>query len=74
MEKLENDGKAVAEVLFGDIAPTGRLQSTWYKDISSLPELTEYNVPEENSAVSSMAQLDLALRSTWKMQTLLKRS
>lgn len=74
MEKLENDenidailfapyggqydGTAIAEVLFGDVAPTGRLQSTWYKDISSFPELTEYNVPEGNPTIQSMAELD----------------
>jgi beta-glucosidase len=44
------DGKALAEVLFGDYAPTGRLQTTWYKDISSFPKINEYQLPEGSSA------------------------
>ncbi|MEQ7807737.1 glycoside hydrolase family 3 C-terminal domain-containing protein [Priestia aryabhattai] len=50
------DGKALAEVLFGDYAPTGRLNGTWYKDSSSFPKINEYNVPEGSSM--SLSDLD----------------
>lgn len=40
------EGKALADILYGDYAPTGRLTSTWYKDISSFPKLNRYDVPE----------------------------
>lgn len=40
---------ALADVLYGDYAPTGRLSSTWYEDISALPEISEYSIPEGNT-------------------------
>ncbi|QOS79412.1 glycoside hydrolase family 3 C-terminal domain-containing protein [Paenibacillus sp. JNUCC31] len=40
------DGKALTDVLYGDYAPTGRLASTWYKDMSSFPKINNYNIPE----------------------------
>lgn len=62
MDKIQNDpnvkgilfapyagqygGKALADVLYGSYAPTGRLTNTWYKDISSFPQLNEYSLPE----------------------------
>ncbi len=39
-------GKATAQVLFGEYAPTGRLVSTWYKDMDLFPELNEYSIPQ----------------------------
>jgi beta-glucosidase len=52
------DGKALAEVLFGDIAPTGRLQSTWYQDISSFPKINEYSLPEGDPALTTLNAVD----------------
>ncbi|GAE36002.1 glycoside hydrolase family 3 C-terminal domain-containing protein [Halalkalibacter akibai] len=43
------DSVALAEVLYGDYAPTGRLTSTWYADMSALPSLSKYSIPEGNS-------------------------
>ncbi|MGJ9382980.1 glycoside hydrolase family 3 C-terminal domain-containing protein [Salipaludibacillus sp. CF4.18] len=40
---------ALTEVLYGDYAPTGRLSSTWYEDISALPSISEYSIPEGNT-------------------------
>ncbi|PZR21054.1 MAG: beta-glucosidase [Flavobacterium psychrophilum] len=37
-------GNALADVLFGDYNPAGRLSQTWVKDISDLPELLDYNI------------------------------
>ncbi len=43
------DGKALAEILYGDCAPTGRLTSTWYSSDDVLPDISKYSIPEGNS-------------------------
>ena len=40
----EEEGNALADVLFGDYNPAGRLTATWPKSISQLPPLTDYNL------------------------------
>lgn len=47
--------RALAEVLYGDYAPTGRLVSTWYKDIDLFPVIDEYAVPEGDNLSSVLA-------------------
>ncbi|SDB16684.1 beta-glucosidase [Ruminococcaceae bacterium FB2012] len=37
-------GKAVAEILFGDVSPSGKLPVTFYKDTEKLPEFTDYSM------------------------------
>jgi beta-glucosidase len=37
-------GSAVADVLFGDYNPSGRLPVTFYKSVSQLPGFTDYNM------------------------------
>ncbi|MCM3785345.1 glycoside hydrolase family 3 C-terminal domain-containing protein [Neobacillus mesonae] len=37
-------GHAVADVLFGDVNPAGRLNMTWYKSTDQLPEFMDYDV------------------------------
>ncbi|MBP5716238.1 MAG: glycoside hydrolase family 3 C-terminal domain-containing protein, partial [Bacteroidales bacterium] len=37
-------GVAVADVLFGDYNPAGRLPVTFYKDVNELPDYHDYNV------------------------------
>lgn len=37
-------GDAMAETLFGDNAPAGRLNMTWYKDDSQLPDINDYDI------------------------------
>lgn len=37
-------GTALADVLFGDYNPAGRLTQTWVKDITDLPALLDYNI------------------------------
>lgn len=44
------DAQALAQVLYGDYAPTGRLTSTWYADMSALPSISEYAIPEGNDS------------------------
>ncbi len=37
-------GKALAEVLFGDVSPSGKLPVTFYEDTNKLPEFTDYSM------------------------------
>lgn len=37
-------GHAVADVLYGDYNPAGRLNMTWYKSVAQLPDLMEYDI------------------------------
>lgn len=40
------DSHALAQVLYGDYAPTGRLTSTWYADMSAFDEISHYSIPD----------------------------
>ncbi|MDT8860168.1 glycoside hydrolase family 3 C-terminal domain-containing protein [Alkalihalobacillus sp. MEB130] len=51
------DSYALAQVLYGDYAPTGRLTSTWYADMSAFPEINEYVIPEGNKSIK-LADID----------------
>lgn len=43
-------GKAIAEVLFGRINPSGRLTQTWYMNDGDLPHISEYGIrPNDTS-------------------------
>ncbi len=37
-------GAAIAEVLFGDVTPGGKLNGTWYKSVNDLPAITDYTL------------------------------
>src|SRR5690606_40391454 len=37
-------GTAIADVLFGDYNPAGRLPVTFYKSVAQLPDFTDYNM------------------------------
>ncbi|HLN20537.1 MAG TPA: glycoside hydrolase family 3 C-terminal domain-containing protein [Bacteroidales bacterium] len=37
-------GAAIADVLFGDANPGGKLNATWYKSVKDLPEITDYTL------------------------------
>ncbi|AOS62334.1 glycoside hydrolase family 3 protein [Actinoalloteichus hymeniacidonis] len=37
-------GSALAEVLFGDYSPAGRLPQTWYRSTDELPDLLDYDI------------------------------
>lgn len=40
----QETGNALADVLFGDYNPAGRLTQTWVKSITDLPHLMDYNI------------------------------
>ena len=37
-------GTALADVLFGDYAPAGRLNMTWYRSADQLPDMMDYDI------------------------------
>ncbi len=37
-------GRALADVLFGDSDPSGRLPQTWYRSAADLPDLLDYDI------------------------------
>ncbi|AIQ16720.1 beta-glucosidase [Paenibacillus sp. FSL H7-0357] len=37
-------GNAVADVLFGDYSPSGKLNMTWYRSVDQLPPLMDYDI------------------------------
>ncbi|ADB30919.1 glycoside hydrolase family 3 domain protein [Kribbella flavida DSM 17836] len=37
-------GRALADVLFGDTDPSGRLPQTWYRSAADLPDLLDYDI------------------------------
>ncbi|MFS0775370.1 glycoside hydrolase family 3 C-terminal domain-containing protein [Neobacillus sp. 3P2-tot-E-2] len=37
-------GNAISDVLFGDYNPAGRLNMTWYRSVSQLPNILDYDI------------------------------
>ncbi|GAA0136203.1 glycoside hydrolase family 3 protein [Paenibacillus sp. YSY-4.3] len=37
-------GHSLADVLFGDVNPAGRLNMTWYKSVDQLPDFMDYDI------------------------------
>ncbi|RZQ61477.1 glycoside hydrolase family 3 protein [Amycolatopsis suaedae] len=40
----QETGRALADVLFGDVNPAGRLTQTWYRSDGDLPDLLDYDI------------------------------
>ena len=40
----QEEGNALADVLFGDYTPAGRLNQTWPKSLAQLPPMNDYNI------------------------------
>lgn len=44
----QEQGTALAKVLFGDVNPGGKLNSTWYQSEKDLPSFFDYNIQSSN--------------------------
>jgi beta-glucosidase len=55
----QEEGSAIADVLFGDYNPAGRLVHTWVQSIEQLPPMMDYNHPSR--PYISLFQKDVAL-------------
>ncbi|MCL5005615.1 MAG: glycoside hydrolase family 3 C-terminal domain-containing protein [Acidobacteria bacterium] len=40
----EQQGNALADVLFGDYNPGGKLNTTWYRSLDNMPSFRDYNI------------------------------
>lgn len=49
---------ALAQVLFGDYAPTGRLSTTWYASMDALPKIDSYSIPDGENVTKTLDSLD----------------
>jgi len=45
----QSQGTAIADVLFGDYNPGGKLTTTWYRSVNDLPPMDQYNVMENRT-------------------------
>ena len=52
----QETGNALADVLFGDYNPAGRLTQTWVKDILDLPNLLDYDIRHGRTYLYARAQ------------------
>jgi beta-glucosidase len=43
-QNSQETGNALADVIFGDVNPAGRLVQTWPKSIDQLPDMMDYNI------------------------------
>ncbi len=40
----QEQGNAIADILFGDYSPGGKLSSTWFRDVAQLPNFHDYDI------------------------------
>jgi beta-glucosidase len=44
----QETGHAIADVLFGDVNPAGRVTQTWYRSDADLPDILDYDIIKAN--------------------------
>lgn len=42
-------GRALAEVVFGEVTPSGKLTQTWYRGVEALPDMLDYDIISSRS-------------------------
>jgi beta-glucosidase len=52
----EEQGDGLADVLFGDVNPAGRLTQTWVKDEAELPTMMDYNIRDGRTYMYAKAK------------------
>ncbi len=52
----EMQGAALADVLFGDYNPAGRLSQTWVRDLADLPPMMDYNLRDGRTYLYAKAK------------------
>lgn len=45
----QEQGTAIANVLFGKVNPSAKLTTTWYKDLAQLPSVNDYNLRRQDT-------------------------
>lgn len=56
-------GYALGQVIYGDVAPTGKLTATWYNTNDVLPKINSYSLPES----AGFSEDDIDPRFTYDM-------
>lgn len=56
LHSSQEEGNALADVLFGDYNPAGRLAATWPKSLSDLPDMMDYDIRKGRTYMYSKAQ------------------
>ena len=46
---MQEYGNGIADILLGKTSPAGRLSLTWYKNVSQLPPMMEYDIISSNN-------------------------
>ena len=59
----QEQGNAVADVIFGDYNPSGRLTQTWPKSVDQLPPFEDYDIRKGRTYMALLDRTALSIRS-----------
>ena len=60
-------GSALADVIFGDVDPGGRLVQTWPKSLDQLPPMMDYNIRDGRTYMYFKSDPALSIRLWLKL-------